>query len=237
MATYVLIPGAGSTSWYWHLVTPELVHAGHDVVAVDLPCDDDAAGLPEYVDAVVDAVGDRIDLVLVAQSMAGFTAPLVCRRRPVDLMVLVAAMVPAPGEAPGDWWANTGHAEAMRAQAERDGRDPDDEDPFTLFLHDVPPDVAAESAHHLKEQSGTPFATPWPLASWPDVPTRFLLCRNDRFFPAEFMRRVARERLGLVADEMDGGHLPALARPDELARRLLAYGAEVARPGVSRTRT
>jgi pimeloyl-ACP methyl ester carboxylesterase len=50
---------------------------GHDVVAVDLPCDDESAGLGEYAD-VVNAVGDRTDLVVVAHSLGGFTAPLVC---------------------------------------------------------------------------------------------------------------------------------------------------------------
>jgi pimeloyl-ACP methyl ester carboxylesterase len=230
MATYVLIPGAGSTSWYWHRVTPELRARGHEVVAVDLPCDDDTAGLAEYADAVVTAIGDRGDrgdLILVAQSLAGFTAPLVCTRLPVDLLVLVAAMVPAPGESPGDWWANTGHGEAMRRQAEVEGRDPDDDDPVMLFLHDVPPEVAADSAAHLRPQSGAPFLRPWPLAAWPDVPTRFLLCRHDRFFPAAFQRRVVRQRLGITPDEMDSGHLPALAHPDELVARLEGFRTEV----------
>jgi len=220
MATYVLIHGAGSTSWYWHLVTPELAARGHDVVAVDLPADDDSAGLEEYTDVVVDAIGDRRDLILVAQSMGGLTAPLVADRVPVDLIVLVAAMVPTPGESGGDWWVNTRHAEARVAAGWGD-------DPVELFLHDVPPDVQAESVAHLKDQSGTPFEKPWPLAAWPDVPTRFLLCRDDRFFPAEFQRRVVRERLGIVPDEMDGGHLPALAHPHELVERLEAYRREL----------
>jgi pimeloyl-ACP methyl ester carboxylesterase len=226
MATFVLIPGAGSTSWYWHLVTPELRAAGHDVVAVDLPCDDDTAGLAAYTDAVVDAIGGRTDLVLVAQSMGGFTAPLVCERVPVDLIVMVAAMVPAPGETGNDWWVNTGWVQSRRAAAEGDGRGDDEEDEVAMFLHDVPPDVAAESAAHLKAQSGRPFDDVWPLAAWPNVATRFLLCRDDRFFPAEFQRRVVRERLGIAPDEMDCGHLPALARPTELARRLLAYRSD-----------
>ena len=224
MSTFVLIPGAGSDSSYWHLVRPRLEAAGHEVVAVDLPCDDDAAGLAEYVATTLDAIGDRTDLVLVAQSMGGFTAPLVADRVPVDLLVLVAAMVPAPGEAPGDWWANTGHAEAMQAAAVADGRDPEADDEETLFLHDVP--AAAIEAATVREQSGTPFEKPWPLAAWPDVPTRFLLCRDDRFFPAEFQRRVVQDRLGLTPDEMPGGHLPALAHPDELVERLLTYASE-----------
>src|SRR5207237_10264198 len=111
MATYILIHGAGSDGWYWHLVAPLLEARGHDVVAPDLPCDDDSAGLAEYVDVVVDAIGGRTDLVLVAQSLAGFTAPLVCDRLPVDLMILVAAMVPSPGESPGDCVAKTGWAQ------------------------------------------------------------------------------------------------------------------------------
>jgi pimeloyl-ACP methyl ester carboxylesterase len=223
MTTYVLIPGAGSDSWYWHLVVPLLRDRGHDVVAVDLPCDDDSAGLAEYADTVVDAIGDRSDLVVVAQSMAGFTAPLVCERVPVQLMVLVAAMVPLPGECPGDWWANTGHEEAMNKQAKIDGRAPGYDDPVGLFLHDLPPELVAASATNVRNQSGTPFEKPWPVDAWADVPTAFLLCRDDRFFPAEFMRRVVRERLGIVPDEMAGGHLPALGHPEELVERLEAY--------------
>jgi pimeloyl-ACP methyl ester carboxylesterase len=230
VATYVLIPGAGSDSWYWHRVVPLLEQRRHDVVAVDLPCDDDSAGLTEYTDTVVDAIGDRHDLVLVAQSLGGFTAPLVCERVPVDLMVLVAAMVPAPGESPGDWWANTGQEQAMREAAARGGWVADLSDPDTLFLHDVPPDVTAESAHHVRNQSGTPFEKPWPLPAWPDVPTRFLLCRHDRLFPAALQRRVVVERLGITPDEIDSGHLPALAHPAELVARLEAYRAELGLP-------
>jgi pimeloyl-ACP methyl ester carboxylesterase len=227
MATYVLIHGAGSDGWYWHLVVPELEARGHEVVTMDLPCDDDTAGLAEYTDTVVDAIGERTDLVVVAQSLAGFTAPLVCERVEVDVMVLVAAMVPRPGEIPNDWWANTGWEAAQRAQSEREGRRPDRAfDVIETFFHDVPPDVTAEAmARGERAQSGTPLEKPWPLPAWPDVPTKFLLCRDDRFFPAEFQRRVVRERLGLTPDEMDGGHLPALAHPHELVRRLVAYGA------------
>jgi pimeloyl-ACP methyl ester carboxylesterase len=225
VATFVLVHGAGSDSWYWHLVTPELQAMGHEVVAPDLPCDDDSAGLAEYVDTILDAIGAPSGpLVVVGQSLAGFSAPLVCARVPVELLVLVAAMVPSPGESPGDWWGNTGWEAAHRERAEQDGRELGDVfDPVAEFLHDVPADVVAESFHHVRNQSGTPFEKPWPLDAWPDVPTRFVLCRDDRFFPAAFQRRVVKERLGITPDEMESGHLPALSRPQELARRLENY--------------
>lgn len=225
MATYVLIHGAGSDSWYWHRVEPELRARGHQVIAPDLPSGDGSADLWRYADTVVRAIDGRTDLIVVAQSLAGFVGPLVCHRLPVDLLVLVAAMVPRPGESAGQWWTATGHEQARRAHDQREGRDPDAPfDPVVTFLHDLPPEVLDEA---LRRPPGAEpnrvFADPWPLAAWPDVPTRFLLCRQDRFFPAEFQRRVVRERLGLVPDEMDGGHLPALSRPAELVERLERY--------------
>jgi pimeloyl-ACP methyl ester carboxylesterase len=230
MATFVLIPGAGGEAWFWHLVAPELRAHGHDVVAVDLPTGDDDAGFEEYADVVVDAIGDRTDLVVVAQSLGGFTAPLVCERVPVRLLVLLAAMVPLPGERAGEWWGNTGQPEARRALAKRDGRSVDgDFDVIAEFFHDVPQAVIDEAmARGEPAQSGTPMDRAYPLTAWPDVPTRFLLCRDDRFFPAGFQRRVVRERLGIVPDEIDGGHLCALSHPRELAARLLAYEAAYA---------
>ena len=228
MSTYVLIHGAGSDSFYWHWVAPLLEERGHDVVAPDLPCEDESAGLDEYTNVVIDAIGDRAertDVIVVGQSLGGFTAPLVAARVPVELIVMVAAMMPAPGESPGDWWANTGWAEARRVDAERLGVPADA--PFDAerdFFNGVPDDVVAEVfARGEKQQAGKPFEKPWPLIAWPDVPTRFLLCRDDRFFPAEFQRRVVKDRLGIVPDEIDGGHLPAFGRPAELVERLEAY--------------
>jgi pimeloyl-ACP methyl ester carboxylesterase len=69
-------------------------------------------------------------------------------------------------------------------------------------------------------QSDTPFGESWPLEEWPGVPTRVIACRHDRLFPLEFMRRLARERLGVDVDVVDSGHLPALSRPVELAQLL-----------------
>jgi pimeloyl-ACP methyl ester carboxylesterase len=229
MTTFVLVPGAGGNAWYWHLLVDELTDRGHGAVAVDLPADDDTAGLAEYADVVVEAIGDRTDLVLVAQSMAGFTAPLVCERVRVELLVLLTAMIPMPGESPGEWWSNTGHDRAMAEQSARDGTPSSldtAEDLEAIFFHDVPPDITAEAMRGGRDQSGTPFEKPWPLDAWPDVPTKFVLCRDDRFFPAEFMRRVVHQRLGITPDEIDGGHLVALSRPKQLADQLEKYLTE-----------
>jgi len=217
MATFVLIHGAGDVGWYWHLVEAELRERGHDVVAPDLPCENDKAGLLDYADAVVDAIGDRTDLIVVAQSFGGFTAPLVGERVPVKLVVLVAPMIPAPGEAPADYWANTRYDEEEHERYD---------DEIALFYQDVPPELASEALGRGRAQSEARMGESSPMKAWPRVPTRVLLCRDDRLFPAPFLRRVARERLGITPDEIDGGHTPALSRPKELAERLDAYVAE-----------
>jgi pimeloyl-ACP methyl ester carboxylesterase len=225
MATYVLIHAAAVDSWYWGPLADRLRARGHDVVAPDLPCDDDSAGLAAYADTVVRAVGERTGLVVVAHSLGGFTGPLVCERLPVDLLVMLQAQVPAPGEPPGQWWGNTGYGPA-RAEADRRRGVPEGavEDPLTLVLHDTPADLAAEFlAGHQRAQSATPFGAPWPLEKWPRVPTRYLMAAGDRFFPPEFVRRMVTARLGFAPDEMPGDHCPMLAHPDELVARLESY--------------
>jgi pimeloyl-ACP methyl ester carboxylesterase len=225
---FLLLPGAGGRAWYWHRLVPELERRGHRAVAVDLPADDDAAGLADYAavaTAALDDLGADGYAVVVAQSMGGLTAPLVAARRPVRLLVLVNAMVPRPGETGGDWWEAVGQAAARAELAREQGR-PEDGDVETDFSHDVPPEVWAAGAEHAGDQSGTPFGEPWPLAAWPDVPTRVLAGRDDRFFPLALQRRVARERLGLEVDEVPGGHLCALSRPEALAGALDAIVAQ-----------
>jgi len=216
VATFVVIPGAGDVGSSWNLVAAELRDRGHEVVAVDLPVDDESAGLAEYADTVVAAIGDRGDLVLVAHSLGAFTAPLVCARVPVELIVLVAGMVPVPGERAADWWSNTGYAEAPTR--EYDGE-------MELFMQDVPPDLAAAALAKERDQAARPTMDRWPLQRWPDVPTRYLLCRDDRLLPAEWIRGVVRERLGVEADEIDGGHCVYLSRPANLAERLVSFAA------------
>jgi pimeloyl-ACP methyl ester carboxylesterase len=198
MATFVLIHGGGDVGWYWHLVEAELRRRGHDVVAPDLPCEDDSADLDDYADSVVEAIGPRRDLVVVGHSFGGFTAPLVAARRPVDELILITAMVPRPGERPDDWIANTGWEEAARDQARRDGGLTGHDDPLIAFYHDVPRALAEEAVARGRGQSATPGSRPWPLDAWPAVPTRFVVCTEDRFFPPDFQRRgAAGRRAGL----------------------------------------
>ncbi|WP_336212216.1 alpha/beta fold hydrolase [Nonomuraea sp. LPB2021202275-12-8] len=214
MTTFALIHGGGGSAFDWHLLEAELRGRGHDTVAVDLPMSDPRATLWDYADAVVRAAGDRRPLVVVAHSWGGFVGPLVCARARVAALVLVSAMIPRPGEAPDDWWERSGRPSSSI------------DDDFELYLHDVPRELAERVLAHdgaLAERMSVEVASrePWPLPAWPDVPTSYLLCRDDRFFTPGFARRHVKERLGLVPDEMPGSHMVMLSRPGELADYLV----------------
>jgi len=223
--TFVLIPGAGIDPGAWHWTIAELEALGHGAVAPAVPLEDADAGPTAHSAAVVDAVR-RLDapLVVVGQSLGAFTAPLVAARVAVARLVLVAPMIPAPGETAGQWWSAVKHDEAIAALVRRLG--PMSEwgprEMSEVFLHDVPPDIARAAEHFNRTPGPGMFREPWPLSAWPAVPTSVFAPRDDRLFPIAFQRRVTAQRLGLPVDEMPGGHVPMLARPGELAQRLAA---------------
>jgi pimeloyl-ACP methyl ester carboxylesterase len=220
VSTFVLIPGAGgSGKWYWQRVVPLLERAGHTAIPVDLPGPDPAAGLPEYAALVTEAAAGHEDVVLVAQSLGGFTAPMAAERTGASSVVLVNAMIPVPGETPGAWWEDTGW-ERARCTAAENGGYPAEFDENVYFLHDVPADIRP-TASGQHDEAGAVFGTPCTFAGWPGQ-VRVLAGADDRFFPTEFQLAVALDRLGIQADVLPGGHLNALSQPEALAGYLTA---------------
>ena len=219
MPTFVLVPGAGGSAWVWSRVTGLLVEAGHEAIAVDLPGDDETAGLANYAELVVDAIGSRSNVVLVAGSLGGFTAPLVCERVPVREVVLVNAMIPVPGERARDWWEHTGAIQAQDEAARVGGYGRFDA--ATYFLHDVAAEVAAEGKSYQRSEADIAFESVCDFKAWPAVKIRVLAGDEDRFFPVGLQRRVARDRLGVETDVLPGGHLLPLVQPRLVADYLL----------------
>ncbi|MGO9750376.1 MAG: alpha/beta fold hydrolase [Solirubrobacteraceae bacterium] len=221
MTCAVLIPGAGGMGWYWHLVERDLQARGYDAIAVDLAARG-RIGLPAYADAVVDAVDGRTDVAVIAQSMGAFTAPLVWQRIPTRMVVFVNAMIPLPGETPGEWWKNVGSEQARTAAAVSGGYSVEF-DLATYFLHDIPEELLPEMESHAASQLDERFDDRCNFDVWPAIPIHVVAGRDDRFFPLELQRRIARERLGIDPAIVPGGHLAALSHPDELAAVIAGY--------------
>ena len=215
MATYALIHGAYDVGWYWHLVERELRDRGHLTVAPDMPIEDDDATLMDHARFVVDAIGavhDGKELVVVGQSWGGYVAPIVAALATADRLVLDAAMIPQPGETDEEMWKATGWTFPGEAAG----------DPF---YHDVDPALVAEARSRERGQSETTSREPWPLHAWPDVPTHVITGSEDRFFPADWLAHVVRDRLRMEPDVLPGGHTLALSRPRELVELMESYRA------------
>ncbi|MCX6397324.1 MAG: alpha/beta hydrolase [Propionibacteriales bacterium] len=221
----VLLPGAGGAAAYWDQVVPLLEAEGHQAVAVELPSDDGSAGLPEYVAVAHAACEGADELLVVAQSMGGFTAPMLVDRllregRTVLGLVLLNAMVPLPGETPGQWW-DAVSSEAARVDAAEAGGWSTDFDLETYFLHDLDEETTALLLQGGKDEVEAAFVSPCDVPAWPAVPTRVIAAAGDRFFPLALQQRVARDRLGVEPTVVPGGHLAALSHPVEVARAVL----------------
>jgi pimeloyl-ACP methyl ester carboxylesterase len=221
---FALVHGGYHGAWCWDFLRPELERLGHGVVAVDLPISTPGLGASDYASAVEAALDPAGQPVLVGHSMGGLVIPLVASHRPVARLIFLAAMLPSPGRS----------ANEQRGSEPIDGRIPPataewtdlGDDVWTvgartateLFYHDAQPAVARWATARLRPQCYRIMNEVTPLAEWPDVACRSIVCRDDRAVNPAWGRTSARERLGIDAVQIDGGHSPFLTRPAELAR-------------------
>ena len=219
----VLVHGSFHGAWCWDLVRPELERMGHRAIAVDLPVSDPTLGAADYARVIEAALDPGSEPILVGHSMGGLVIPLVAAHRPVRRLVFLAAFLAQPGMSAND----------QRAAEPLDGRIPPTTAEWTdlgddvwaigpntateLFFSDAPPDVAAWAIARLRPQSYRVIGETTPLTAWPDVDSRSIVCRDDRAINPDWVRTAARDRLGVEAIELDGGHSPFLTRPAELA--------------------
>ena len=221
--TFGLVHGAWHGAWCWERLQAELEQRGHRSVAVDLPCDDPSAGLARNAEIVIDALGDADDVVLVGHSLGGITVPVVADRRPVRRLVFLCALVPRPGKTMDEVLISAGDVLSPEFQrfeqiVHEDGSVSwQDDQAIEAFFHDCSPELASWAASRLRRQVWTTTQEPSPLAKWPDVPSTYVVCADDRTVSPDWSRRVAKEWLDADLVELPGGHSPFLSRPERLA--------------------
>ncbi|MBW8172634.1 alpha/beta hydrolase [Ornithinimicrobium sp. Arc0846-15] len=227
MTTFVLLPGGGGQSNTWQFVVDRVRGAGHEALAIEIQQDDPKLGLPEYAQITAAAIARREQegpIVVAALSLGGFTAPDVAlASAEVSHIVLVNAMIPLPGETASAWWEASGSIAARDANDAAQGRSSDEFDPDEYFYNGLSDEARAVLASEPdRYPAGTPFAQTCAMQAWPNVPTTVLVGADDRFFPAAFQKQVAKDRLGLEAQVIPGGHMLPLANPEAVTAALLA---------------
>jgi pimeloyl-ACP methyl ester carboxylesterase len=204
---------------------PELETHGHQVIAVDLPCEDMTATFESYAEIVVNAleVEDATDVVVVGHSLGGLTIPLVAVRWPVRRLVYLCAGVPIPRLSMREQLALEPDTRAPGCDV---GLEPDDQGRTCwvseagarrVLYGDCEVSVSHGAFERLRPQAQTPLVQPCPLDTLPPTPSTYIVCRDDRRLNPEHCRKVARGRLDAELIELPGSHSPMLSRPGHLA--------------------
>ena len=157
----------------------------------------------------------------MAQSLGGFTAPLVCAQLEAAALVFVNAMIPVPGETANAWWDAVG-SERARIEAATVRRLQPRIDLETYFLHDVAPDVAAEGEPYQRNEAEAAFGSVCAFDAWPDARSA---CSRAPMTGSSRRSSSAGSRANGSASTPDvrpGGHLIALANPRAVAEYLVA---------------
>jgi pimeloyl-ACP methyl ester carboxylesterase len=220
MALFVLVHGAWHGAWCWEKVIPELEARGHTAVAMDMPIDEESAGWDEYADAVTASIGDTTDdVVLVGHSMGGFVIPVVAERRPVSRCVFLAAALPVDESFFALLASNPQMFELGfdTLVANEDGSTSwRREDAIDAFYADVPRSEAEAAYERLRPQFMSRGGDSFPITSFPNAPSTYIVCSQDRAVSADWGRQTAAS-VGMDLVEMDSSHSPFLSKPSELA--------------------
>lgn len=228
MALFVLVHGSMHGGFCWRDLVAELDRLGHAAVAPDLPCDDVAAGLGEYADAVEASLAGLREAdtpVLVGHSLGSRTIPVVAARRPRSRMIFLCSVPTGAGPVDAADFAGmvTPEYAAARFDTRADGaRRIDAEAAGCVFFGERDREIADWAASRLRWQGPRPLSESAPFARWPDAPLDIVLARDDRAVRFDWARAAAMPWLGGREPRViPGDHSPFLSRPGLLARTLV----------------
>lgn len=233
MTAFALVHGAWHGAWCWEALSEELKQRGHTWVVPELPATDVHAGASAYADCIVRELENVAEpIALVGHSLAGLTIPLVASKGPVHHLVFLCALLPHFGLSLREQQAVLSPMSSeFRAASNRQKRHPDGSTSWPpelareLFFHDCPDEVADAAVRQLRPQAATVASETTPVGSIPNVPTAYILCADDRVVSPVWSRSAAKERLGVEAFELPGGHSPFISRPTVLADLLCSITA------------
>lgn len=230
MTDFLLIPGLWLDGSAWDGVVTPLEDDGHRVVAMTLPGQGDDAATATYdeqVQAVLSAVDDATaPVVVVGHSAAATLAWVAADKRPehVTAVVLVGGHPMSDGDAYADFFDADGDEVPFPGWDAFEGADADDLDEdvkrrFAAAAHPVPTSVTTGTVQlHDERRYDVPVVLVCPEFTPEDA---------QEWLDAGHMPELARvDELRLV--NIESGHWPMLTRPGEMATLLAEIADELA---------
>ncbi|WP_407569822.1 alpha/beta fold hydrolase [Deinococcus altitudinis] len=229
--TYVLVHGALLGKWSWDRVAPALQRAGNTVITLDLPGhgDDktpqDKVSLANYRDAVIAAIGNRTNVILVGHSFGGVVISEVAEAIPqkIGKLVYLGALFPQNGESAsalagsdkgslfGKYVMPSGAVLNFAKEGVR-----------SVFCNDCSAADLALVQSRPRSEPAAPFGTPVKLsAAFAGVPKAVILTGNDHAVSLGLQVRTAARAGVNEIYFIDSGHLPFSTQPLKLTNILL----------------
>lgn len=220
----VLVHGAFHGAWCWAGLQAELDRRGVPSVAIDLPGHgvsteplENMHGDAAKVAAVVAKLGR--DAVLVGHSYGGAVIGQADTAPYVQHLVYVAAMVTDVGEGATSLAATLPPVEGPGAKLFTrldDGRlSAKPELAPACFYNRCTPEQVAAAVPRLDTQRAATMMQPADRARWREVPSTYILCRDDQVVPPAAQAILAARCTHTV--ELDADHSPFVHMPEAVA--------------------
>jgi pimeloyl-ACP methyl ester carboxylesterase len=216
MSVFCLVHGSTQGPNGWELLVSELRALGHHCICVDLPTDQPDSSATAYASAIGKVLEKSTSPIVVAHSASGLFLPLIPKYAAVAKLVYLAAVLPVPGE-------------SFISQFQRDqemyrpgfvGKDPTKDEALACqyLFHDCPPNVRPWALSTLRLMfAKQAIVERSPLKRWPEVPSKYISCSEDRVLNPDWWEMAARERLRADPIRIEAGHAPHVSRPVALA--------------------
>jgi pimeloyl-ACP methyl ester carboxylesterase len=233
--TYVLVHGAWSGKYVWTASKVMLERRGDTVITLDLPSHGDdktpleQASFEGYKQAVIDAIGNRNNIILVGHSFGGMVISAVAEAIPEKIakLVYVAAYLPRSGESlfalsqedknskVGMYWNQTSEtAASIKAEGI-----------VEVFCADCRPATQRTLIRKHRPEALAPLGTPVTLTleRYGKIPRYYIQTLQDNTVSNQ-LQKLMLSRTSVVASvELNSSHSPFLSQTKAFVEALSGF--------------
>lgn len=236
MNTYVLVHGMYTGAWCWDKVIPLLQHAGHLVIAIDLPGHGrdntpiSKISLQSYVDKVCQVLDSQSEpIILVGHSFGGIVITQTAEYRPekIKKLVYVCAFFPLNGDSSLKLVESTPNSIPLASQYTIISEDKSfhmvkEEGIKEMFYHDCSDEDMIRALPLFRPEPTICHVTPviTTAENFGRIPRIYIQTLYDKALSPSFQEKMFSAMRFQKIIKMKTSHSPFFSAPDELASHL-----------------
>lgn len=234
---YVLVHGAWLGEYCWAEVVSQLKTKGSNVITLDLPAHGndqspiESVSLDSYCKAVIEAIADLQNVILVGHSMAGVIISVVAEAIPhkISSLVYLAAYLPQDGESlyqlsledkkskVGNYWRQEDPERYTPVWIASEGI-------VEVFGADCPEKYQKLLIEYHRAEPVPPLATPVELseANYGSIPRYYIETLNDNTVSHQLQTLMLRRTSVNRQFQLPSSHTPFFSMPEQLVDCLVS---------------